>query len=125
MEHVIAPTSMPLSRGPTGTGAGCAAGSRASPPKVDVEKVDATLLRVDGPSRALRVWLGNSGDRVALEADVREVAGRRIARLSDLAIALGDVGRRHELEVRVIPRIDIDGPCVLVLFGRRTNRTNK
>ncbi|HKZ91732.1 MAG TPA: hypothetical protein VJZ50_06290 [Candidatus Limnocylindrales bacterium] len=39
-----------------------------------------------------------------------------------MAVALGDVARRHKLEVRVIPRVDSTGPSVLVLFGRRTYR---
>ncbi len=81
-----------------------------------------SLLRVVGPSGALDVWLGGPGDRATLEADVREVSERGLRRLPALAVALGDVARRHKLEVRVIPRLDANGPSVLVLFGRRTFR---
>jgi hypothetical protein len=74
-----------------------------------------SLLHVDGPSGALRVWFGGAGDRSALEADVREVSDRGIRRLAVLAVALGDV-------VRVVPRMQADGPSILVLFGSRANR---
>jgi hypothetical protein len=80
------------------------------------------LLRVLGPSGALDVWLGCDGDLAALEADVRAVGARSLMGLPDLAMALGDVAKRHKLEVRVIPRAGSSGPSVLVLFGRRTNR---
>lgn len=86
------------------------------------EEPRGPLLRIDGSSGALRVWLGGPGDQSALEADVREVSDRGIRRLPALAVALGDVARRHKLEVRVIPRMDEDGPVVLVIFGKRTNR---
>ena len=82
----------------------------------------ATLLRLDGTSHVLRVWLGGPGDHAALEADVREVAARGITRLAMLAVALGKVAEVHKLGVRVIPRIDGDGPSVLVIFGKRTAR---
>jgi hypothetical protein len=81
-----------------------------------------TLLRLDGTSHVLRVWLGGPGDHAALEADVREVAARGIARIAALAVALGKVAEVHKLGVRVIPRIDSDGPSVLVIFGRKTSR---
>ena len=82
----------------------------------------ASLMRVVGPSGALDVWLGGAGDHSALEADVRDVSARGLRGLPALAVALGDVARRHKLEVRVIPRVDSTGPSVLVLFGRRTYR---
>ena len=82
----------------------------------------ASLMRVVGPSGALDVWLGGAGDHSALEADVRDVSARGLRGLPALAVALGDVARRHKLEVRVIPRVDSSGPSVLVLFGRRTYR---
>src|SRR3972149_12323558 len=65
----------------------------------------ASLLRVDGPSRALDVWLGGAGDHSALEADGRDGSARDIRGLPALAMALGDVATRHKLEVRVIPRM--------------------
>jgi len=83
---------------------------------------EATLLRLDGTSHVMRVWLGGPGDHAALEADVREVASRGIPRLATLAVALGKVAEQHKLGVRVIPRIDGDGPSVLVIFGKRTAR---
>jgi hypothetical protein len=82
----------------------------------------ASLVRVVGPNRALDVWLGDAGDRAALEADVRDVSDRDIKELPALAVALGDVASRHKLEVRVIPRFVPAGPSVLVLFGTRTHR---
>ena len=82
----------------------------------------ATLLRLEGTCHVLRVWLGGPGDHAALEADVREVAARGITRLAALAVALGKVAELHKLGVRVIPRIDGDGPSVLVIFGKRTAR---
>jgi hypothetical protein len=81
-----------------------------------------TLLRLESTSHVLRVWLGGPGDHAALEADVREVAARGLARLATLAVALGKVAEMHKLGVRVIPRIDADGPSVLVIFGKRTAR---
>lgn len=39
-----------------------------------------------------------------------------------LAVALGKVAEQHKLGVRVIPRIDGDGPSVLVIFGKKTAR---
>ncbi len=81
-----------------------------------------SLLRVDGPSGVLRVWLGGAADRPLLEADVQAVSDRGIRRLPALAVALGDVARRHKLEVRVVPRVDADGPSVLVIFGTRRSR---
>ncbi len=86
------------------------------------DQAPASLMRVVGPSGALDVWLGAAGDRAALEADVRDVSARGIGTIQALAIALGDVATRHKLEVRVIPRVDSAGPCVLVLFGSRTYR---
>jgi hypothetical protein len=83
---------------------------------------EATLLRLDGTCHVMRVWLGGAGDHAALEADVREVAARGITRLATLAVALGKVAEQHKLGVRVIPRIDGDGPSVLVIFGKRTAR---
>ena len=84
----------------------------------------SSLLRVDGPSGALDVWLGCDGDASALEADVRAVSARGIREMPALAMALGDVARLHKLEVRVIPRFDPTGHTVLVLFGRRTQRAS-
>jgi hypothetical protein len=69
------------------------------------------------------VWLGCDGDTPALEADVRAVSDLGLRELPALAMALGDVARLHKLDVRVIPRIDATGHTVLVLFGRRTQRT--
>ena len=86
------------------------------------EKPKASLLRVVGPGGALDVWLGATGDRSALEADVRDVSARGIGGLPALAMALGDVATKHKLEVRVIPRMDSAGSRVLVLFGSRTYR---
>jgi hypothetical protein len=80
------------------------------------------MMRVDGPSGALDVWLGCDGDASALEADVRAVSDRGLRELPALAMALGEVARLHKLEVRVIPRFDATGNTVLVLFGRRTQR---
>lgn len=80
------------------------------------------LLRLNAKPHVLRVWLGEAGDQAALEADVREVADRGIARLSTLAVALGAVAERHKLGVRVVPRIDGNGQSVLVIFGTRTAR---
>jgi hypothetical protein len=80
------------------------------------------LLHLVGPSGALDVWLGCEGDVSALEADVRAVNAQGVMGLPDLAMALGDVAKRHRLEVRVIQRRDSTGPTVLVLFGRRTHR---
>jgi hypothetical protein len=77
---------------------------------------------VAGPGLPLDVWLGSAGDLSALEADVREMSARGLSDLSALAMALGDVAKRHKLEVRVIPRVDASGPTVLVLFGARTHR---
>jgi hypothetical protein len=82
----------------------------------------AALLRLEGGGHVLRVWLGGPGDHTALEADVREVAARGIPRLATLAVALGKVAEHHKLGVRVIPRIDDDGPSVLVIFGKKTAR---
>ena len=81
-----------------------------------------SLLRVAGPGLPLDVWLGSAGDHVALEADVRDVSARGLTDRSALAMALGEVAKRHTLEVRVIPRFDPTGPTVLVLFGLRTHR---
>lgn len=83
------------------------------------------LLRLDAKPHVLRVWLGGPDEQGALEADVREVAGREIARLSTLAVALGAVAERHKLGVRVVPRIDDDGESVLVIFGRRKARPSQ
>jgi hypothetical protein len=82
----------------------------------------ASLLRVVGPSGPLDVWLGTSGDPSMLESDVRDVSARGLTERSALAMALGEVAKRHKLEVRVIPRMDPDGPTTLVLFGPRTHR---
>ena len=92
----------------------------ASP--LPTEMAKASLLRVVGPSGALDVWLGAAGDHSALEADVRDVSARGIGGLPALAMALGAVATKHKLEVRVIPRMDSAGSCVLVLFGSRTYR---
>lgn len=80
-------------------------------------------MRVVGPSGVLDVWLADTGDHSALEADVRDVSDRGIGDLPALAMALGDVATTHKLEVRVIPRMDSTGPSVLVLFGTRTYRS--
>jgi hypothetical protein len=69
------------------------------------------------------VWLGSALDHAALEADVRDVSARGLTDLPTLAMALGDVAKRHKLEVRVIPRFDPAGPSVLVVFGLRTHRS--
>lgn len=82
----------------------------------------AKTLRIVGPSGALDVWLGDCGDRVALETDVREVSARGFSRISVLAVAMGEVARRHRLEARVIPRTDKRDPSILVVFGSRTHR---
>lgn len=92
----------------------------ASLPAADESR--PSLVRIVGPSGALDVWLGGAGDHSALEAEVRDVSAQGTGRLPALAIALGDVATRHKLEVRVIPRMDADGPRVLVLFGSRTHR---
>lgn len=81
-----------------------------------------SLLRVVGASGVLDVWLGCDGDQSALEAEVRVVSAEGLGGLPALAIALGDIAKRHKLEVRVIPRMDSHGSSVLVLFGRRTYR---
>ncbi len=86
------------------------------------EEARGPLLRVTGSSGVLDVWLGNSASASSLEADVRDVSAAGVRGLSALAVALGDVARRHRLEVRVIPRIDADGSRILVLFGPRTTR---
>ncbi len=83
----------------------------------------ASLVRMSGPGAVLDVWLGDAAASSTLEADVRAVSAAGTRRLSALAVALGDVARRHKLEVRIIPRIGADGPSVLVLFGPRATRT--
>ncbi len=114
--------------GGNGVGASYSDGERVmSTPLVPVEQLPpigpvAPLLRLDGMGHALRVWLGGAGDHGALEADLREVAARGVATLPALAVALGSVAARHKLEVRVIPRLDDDGPSVLVIFGARVSR---
>jgi hypothetical protein len=94
-------------------------GSPTMPPAIESKTL---LLRLDGPSGVLDVWLGEAGDHAALEADVRDVSARGTGSLPALAMALGAVASRHKLEVRVIPRMDVTGRSVLVLFGRRTYR---
>jgi len=39
-----------------------------------------------------------------------------------MAVALGEVARRHGLEVRVIPRVEAGVRFLLVIFGNRTPR---
>jgi hypothetical protein len=75
-------------------------------------------LQLDGPSGLLRVWLGGSSDPAALEADVRAVSASGQPRPA-IAVALGEVARRHRLEVRVIPRVEAGVRILLVVFGRR------
>ncbi|MDA8202101.1 MAG: hypothetical protein M0Z49_04955 [Chloroflexi bacterium] len=75
-------------------------------------------LTLVGPSGAIRVMFLNSVGTAELEADVREVAQRTSPRPA-LAVAFGDVARRHKLEVRVVPRVGLSGPVVLVIFGTR------
>jgi len=77
---------------------------------------------MSGPGGILDVWLGDLAISSALETDVRAVCAAGTGGLPALAVALGDVARRHRLEVRIIPRIRVDGPSVLVLFGPRTTR---
>lgn len=69
------------------------------------------------------VWLGSEGEVSVLEADVRAVCSDELRELPALAMALGDVARLHKLEVRVIPRGSGAGRTILVLFGRRVQRT--
>ena len=115
----VAPVRMTPGLGRSVSRDGPAAGPATPLP---AEKLKASLLRVNGPSGALDVWLGAAGDHSALEADVRDVSARGIAGLPALAMALGDVAAKHKLEVRVIPRIDSTVSSVLVLFGSRTYR---
>lgn len=82
----------------------------------------ARTLRIVGPAGAIDVWLGDCRDPAALETDVREVSARGLSRISALAVAMGEVARRHRLEARVIPRKDKQDPSVLVIFGSRTHR---
>ncbi len=81
------------------------------------EPVDERLNLV-GPNGAIRVMFLSSVGTAELETDVREVVQRSSPRPA-LAVALGDVARRHKLEVRVVPRVGLGGPVVLVIFGTR------
>jgi hypothetical protein len=93
-------------------------------PDVEVAPLDPRHVRFRGPSGAVHVWLGGSSDPAALEADVRAVADAG-QRRSDAAVAFGDVARRHNLEVRVIPRVEAEASFLLVIFGKRTPRFRK
>jgi len=78
-------------------------------------------VRMLGPNGPLHVWLGGASDPDALEADVRAVSDVHLPR-AGVAVAFGEVARRHGLEVRVIPRVEAGVRCLLVLFGGRTPR---
>jgi hypothetical protein len=79
-------------------------------------------MRMVGPSGALEVWLGAMDDRATLEAEVRAVGVSGTGQLSDLAMALGDIARRHHLDVRVITKMGVGDPRLLVFFGPRAQR---
>lgn len=95
-------------------------GGPAGQPTADA--MMARTIRIIGPAGVLDVWLGTAGDLEALERDVREVSAQATDRISTLAVAMGEVARRHRLEVRVIPRTDQPDPSILVVFGARTYR---
>ncbi len=92
------------------------------PPLLEAETPDPVHLA--GPTGPMRVWLGNGAHRSRLEADVRALSASGLGR-AGTATGLGDIARRHELEVRVIPRVEEGIACLLVLFGKRLRTSGR
>jgi hypothetical protein len=92
------------------------------PPPLKAETPDPVHLAE--PTGRMRVWLGDRAHRTRLEADVRALSASGLGR-AGTATGLGDIARRHELEVRVIPRVEDGIACLLVLFGKRLGTSRR
>lgn len=117
----VGPSSPPIADDPGLGSRGIRASATGLGPDVDVAPLAHRHVRIHGPSGLLHVWLGGASDPVALEADVRAVSDEGRPRAA-VAVAFGEVARRHGIEVRVIPRAEAGVQFLLVLFGGRTPR---